>query len=55
MSDFIADVIMNRAMTSIEDGMQKYRAYFINTHLYSKYKNDVDSILTKNGMEACIS
>jgi len=46
MSRFIATVIERAADVSLEKGQEKYRAYFINTNIYSKYKADVDTILT---------
>lgn len=45
MSRFIAMVIERAADVSLEKGQEKYRAYFINTNIYSKYKADVDTIL----------
>lgn len=32
----------------------KYRAYFVNTTLYLRYKADVDTILTTDGYGDCI-
>ena len=46
MATFIALAIMRAADISLKDGQDKYRAYFINTNIYSKYKADVDTILT---------
>lgn len=54
MSTFIAQRIMKDAEISIERGQAKYRAYFVNTKLYLKYKEDVDVILATDGYEACI-
>lgn len=49
MVAFIADRIMLEANKSLELGQEKYRAYFINTSLYLKYKQDVDTILQTDG------
>lgn len=54
MSTFIAQRIMKDAEISIERGQAKYRAYFVSTKLYLKYKEDVDVILATDGYEACI-
>ena len=35
-------------------GQDKYKAYFINTRLYLRYKADVDNILTLDGYGDCI-
>lgn len=49
MVAFIADRIILEANKSLELGQEKYRAYFINTSLYLKYKQDVDTILQTDG------
>lgn len=54
MSTFVAKMIMKKAEKSIELGQEKYRAYFINTALYLKYKDSVDTILSENGYSECI-
>lgn len=54
MNTFIAKMIMKQAEKSIELGQEKYRAYFINTALYLKYKDSVDTILSENGYSECI-
>ena len=54
MNIFIAKMIMKKAEKSIELGQEKYRAYFINTSLYLKYKDAVDAILSENGYSECI-
>lgn len=54
MSSFIAQQIINQANISIEKGKNKYRAYFINTTIYLKWKEDVDAILKVEGYEECI-
>lgn len=54
MSTFIASRIILEADKSIEQGQDKYRAYFINTSLYRKYQNDVDTILRTDGYEKVI-
>ena len=54
MSTFIANMIMKQAAVSTEEGKAKYRAYFVNTTLYSKWKEDVDTILETEGYKECI-
>jgi len=54
MSTFIAKMIMKQADDSTEAGQKKYRAYFINTKLYAKWKDEVDTILTTDGYESVI-
>lgn len=54
MSTFIADRIMEQADRSIEAGQNKYRAYFVKTKLYEKWRNDVETILITDGYEECI-
>lgn len=54
MTTFIARMIMNDADKSLERGQKKYRAYFIRTSLYKKWKEDVDTILKIDGYEDVI-
>ena len=61
MAAFIARMIMQAAEVSLEDGQNKYRAYFINTKLYSSFQSDVNTILNTttsdkypSGYGACI-
>lgn len=54
MSTFIADRIMEQADRSIEAGQNKYRAYFVKTKLYEKWRKDVETILITDGYEECI-
>lgn len=54
MTTFIARMIMNQADISVEKGQDKYRAYFVNTALYAKWKAGVDTILTTDGYGSCI-
>ena len=54
MSAFIANMIMKQANTSLEKGQAKYRAYFVNTAIYAKYRPDVDDTLTAKGYANCI-
>ena len=54
MSTFIARMIEQAADRSEEQGQAKYRAYFIKTNLYAKWKGDVDTILTTDGYENVI-
>ena len=54
MREFIAGKIVNAREISLEAGQAKYRAYFIKTKLYAKYRADVDAILTVDGYADCI-
>lgn len=54
MATFIAGQIMKQADISTEKGQDKYRAYFVNTSIYLKWKYDVDTILETEGYEDCI-
>ena len=54
MSTFIAQQIMKQADISIEKGQAKYKAYFVNTSLYLKWKAEVDTILETDGYAYCI-
>lgn len=54
MREFIAGKIEDARETSLEAGQAKYRAYFVKTKLYAKYKADVDTILTTDGCADCI-
>lgn len=49
MTTFIAGRIILEADKSIYQGQDKYKAYFINTQIYHKYKSDVDTILRTDG------
>ena len=35
-------------------GQAKYKAYFVKTSIYRKYRDDVDTILETDGNEDCI-
>lgn len=54
MITFIAGRIEAEADKSLELGQAKYRAYFVNTLIYAKYKPDVDAILIQDGYADCI-
>lgn len=54
MVTFIALSITRAGDISVEKGQDKYRAYFINTSLYLRYKADVDTILMTDGYDFCI-
>lgn len=54
MVTFIAERIKEARQVSLESGQSKYRAYFVNTTLYLKYKPDVDAILIQDGYSDCI-
>ena len=51
MVTFIANQIIKARQKGIVEGQNKYRAYFINTPLYLRYKQDVDTILTTDAMQ----
>ena len=54
MREFITEMIKDARKESLAAGQAKYRAYFINTKLWTKYKADVDAILTIDGCADCI-
>jgi hypothetical protein len=54
MIPFIAGRIEEARAKSLLEGQAKYKAYFINTHLYLKYKSGVDTILETDGYGDCI-
>lgn len=54
MSTFIAQQIMKAGDISEAKGQAKYKAYFVNTHLYLKWQKDVDTILEIEGYDFCI-
>lgn len=54
MSTFIARMIEQAAERSEEQGKAKYRAYFVRTSIYAKWKPDVDTILITDGYEGII-
>ena len=49
MTTFIAMMIEREADKRLEQGQDKYRAYFVNTKLYVKWQAEVDSILQVDG------
>ena len=54
MTTFIASRIMEEADKSVEAGQKKYRAYFVKTRLYKRWKDNVDTILKTDGYEDVI-
>ena len=54
MVTFIAGRIELARETSLEAGQEKYRAYFVNTSLYLKWKGEVDAILMQDEHGDCI-
>lgn len=54
MNTFIARMIMAQADKNLKAGQDKYRAYFVLTKLYEKWRNDVETILITDGYEECI-
>lgn len=54
MATFIAQMVMKQADISTEAGQTKYKAYFVNTKLYTKWQADVNAILEAEGYGDCI-
>lgn len=54
MCTFIARMIESAYDKSEEAGKAKYRAYFVSTKIYAKWKEDVETILTTDGYEDCV-
>ena len=54
MTTFIASRIMEEADKSVEAGQKKYRAYFVKTRLYKRWKDNVDTILKTDGSDEVI-
>ena len=54
MVSFIARMIKKSADSSLEEGKELYRKYFINTKIYAGYKAGVDEILVADGYEDVI-
>lgn len=54
MSTFIARMIETQCDKSEEAGKAKYRAYFVATQIYAKWKLEVDTILSTDGYESAI-
>lgn len=54
MTTFIARMISKQADISEEKGIAKYKAYFIKTRIYARYRDDVDTILRTDGYENVI-
>lgn len=54
MESFIARMIERQAKISDEKGIEKYKAYFVNTKIYERYRENVDKILQDAGYGRCI-
>ena len=54
MVKFIARMIKKSADSSLEEGQELYRKYFVYTSIYANYKESVDEILKADGYEAVI-
>lgn len=54
MTTFIAMMIEREADKRLEQGQDKYRAYFVNTRLYEKWREEVNSILEVDGYKDVI-
>ena len=54
MAEFIANRVLEAREKSIENGKDKYRAYFVALKIYARYKTTVDAILVAEGAEDCI-
>lgn len=49
MEKFIVGMIEKYSKSSLEEGQDLYRKYFINTDIYKGYKSGVDKILKADG------
>lgn len=49
MVTFIANQIIKARKIGLTEGQKKYKAYFVNTHIYENYRADVETILTTDG------
>ena len=54
MVTFMASRIIEEAEKSVEAGQKKYRAYFVKTRLYKRWKDNVDTILKTDGYDEVI-
>lgn len=54
MSSFIAGRIKLKYDSSIEDGHELYRKFFLDTKIYRRWKKQVDELLIKDGYEEAI-
>lgn len=54
MITFIAQRIEEARDISLEKGVAKYKAYFVNTKIYKRYRADVNALLEQDGYEDCI-
>ena len=54
MVKFITQRIEQAADTSIEEGQAKYNAYFVNTHIYEKYRATTEAKLIEDGYSEVI-
>lgn len=54
MAAFITRMISEEAEISIEKGQEKYKAYFVKTSLYRKWKKEVDNLLKNKGYQKVI-
>ncbi len=54
MAAFIANAILDAREVSIEEGQELYRAYFVKTKMWARYKEKVDAILRVEGKADCI-
>lgn len=54
MAAFISRMIIKEANITLENGVNKYKEYFINTSIYEKWKESVDKILISKGYKTVI-
>lgn len=54
MVTFIANRIIREADKSTEKGRKMYRAYFVSTTIYQRWRAEVDAVLTQEGYEDVI-
>lgn len=53
MTAFIANQII-KAQDTKGQGKDKFRAYFVKTSIYERYRKDCEAILMAEGYEDCI-
>ena len=54
MITFVANRIIDAKRIGLLEGQTKYRAYFVATKLYERYRLDVEAILLIEGCGDCI-
>lgn len=54
MIKFIKNQIIKQGKISVELGIAKYEAYFVNTNIYETYRLEVEKLLIEEGYDFCI-